>query len=559
MASSLIDFPKRIRFFLIPFFGGVIYCLGFPNNIVSPFFLYSIAGIVLAFLCLELGFVADERRPLRILPNFATAVSFCLGINLMGFYWVPHTLQEFGALSPSLSYTVSLLFTLIVFPQIFCFVFILGFSKRLASRTFLRSTSPDTKALFYALLMVFSEQFVPQQFPIHLGYPWMTIAPFLGLAPLFGAAVFSFVSYWFAFSLAFQIKERTIRYLPWTVFFLFIFFNFHNPLPSPEKGAVDKINVKVIQPNIGNFLKLDSEAGNYSSIHEVLETYKELSISGDDADLIVWPETAYPHVLSTTKMSNNSIFTPPEVTEVVQKTESYLFTGGYARASNNEDGFMNQYNSALLFDEKGILRDIYHKIMLIPFGETLPFGRFNRYLSSYIDNISYFAQGDTFEVFKLPGGRNFITAICYEVLFSSFIRDFLNSAESSPHFIINLTNDSWYGDTSEPHQHLFLAKWRAIEFNLPVIRSTNTGITSVLYQDGSEGKKMGIGQRASMVYPIPLRVAQPTLYQRFGLWMSAAFIVAAFALHILSRAVSILYSRLLGRRRRLTFEKNRLL
>ncbi len=81
---------------------------------------------------------------------------------------------------------------------------------------------------------------------------------------------------------------------------------------------------------------------------------------------------------------------------------------------------------------------------------------------------------------------------------------------------MNHTNDSWYGDTAEPYQHLFLSKWRAIEFQLPLIRSTNTGISSVLYNDGSESKRLSIGEIGVLDLEIGLKKSQETIYQRWG-------------------------------------------
>jgi apolipoprotein N-acyltransferase len=82
--------------------------------------------------------------------------------------------------------------------------------------------------------------------------------------------------------------------------------------------------------------------------------------------------------------------------------------------------------------------------------------------------------------------------------------------------MINLTNDSWYGDTMEPEQHLFLAKWRALEFNLPIIRSTNTGITSVIYPDGSESKRLEILKTGNLDLSINLPLQEATFYQKYG-------------------------------------------
>jgi apolipoprotein N-acyltransferase len=117
---------------------------------------------------------------------------------------------------------------------------------------------------------------------------------------------------------------------------------------------------------------------------------------------------------------------------------------------------------------------------------------------------------------ELSNGLRFITPICYEILESNYMRDLLNQWKNN-HFIVNHTNDSWYGATAEPYQHLFLSKWRALEFQLPVLRSTNTGITSVIYPDGSESKRLGINEENVLDLTVDIPFAQNTVYQIYGM------------------------------------------
>ena len=95
---------------------------------------------------------------------------------------------------------------------------------------------------------------------------------------------------------------------------------------------------------------------------------------------------------------------------------------------------------------------------------------------------------------------HFLTSICYEALSSSLIRKHLNSVKSHPSFLVNLTNDSWYGNTSEPEQHLFLSKWRAVEFQMPLIRSANTGISSIISKQGLELKRTKLNEVTNLRY-----------------------------------------------------------
>jgi apolipoprotein N-acyltransferase len=140
-------------------------------------------------------------------------------------------------------------------------------------------------------------------------------------------------------------------------------------------------------------------------------------------------------------------------------------------------------------------------------------------LGSIIRNISFFAQGEKAVVFeKTPVPM--LPIICYEVLFSDLVRHFLNSTNNKAQILVNLTNDSWYGDTSEPKQHLYLAKWRALEFQIPLIRSTNTGITSIIFPNGSESTSLSFGSINHLDIEVNLGAPKTTFYWRWGIWPS---------------------------------------
>ena len=183
------------------------------------------------------------------------------------------------------------------------------------------------------------------------------------------------------------------------------------------------------------------------------------------------------------------------------------------------------FNASILMNGTKI-KSSYHKNILIPFGETLPFGPLNRQIVSIVPAVSLFARGEGTPLMETQNGYRFITPICYEILESNYMRSLLNQ-HGDNRFIVNHTNDSWYGDTAEPYQHLFLSKWRAVEFELPIVRSTNTGVTSVIYPDGSESKRLGNGEKNILDVSVPLGTGQATFYQTWGVW---PLIILAFIL-----------------------------
>ncbi|MCO4793562.1 MAG: apolipoprotein N-acyltransferase [Bacteriovoracaceae bacterium] len=505
-------FPR----YVFPFIGGFLYASGFPMTFAPNFFLFPIIGI--ALLIFSLGIIhEDEERSLfsQILSLLCFSFPYCM----LGYYWIPHTLNEFGDIPFPFNFVLGSLFSLIIVPQFWVFLIGHNLFKKFKFKTSFFVSSNSHRYCLYALVFTFVEYYTPQQFPAHLGHPWLQLSPYLGLAPILGAPFFSFLSYWMALSIIGFFKTRSIDKWFIGVFVLSMVFNIALKL-TPLENHTHTNNIRLVQGNIGNYIKVNSEKGKLFAINNVLETFLNLSAkpSTEPIDLVVWPETAFPKLLSVEKMKQNPLYIPKIFKNTIAASGAELFVGGYDKNKYDEYFFESEYNTAFHFTTGAHFKDYYHKMKLIPFGESLPFGPLNRYFSKLISNISFFAQGERYSLFTTKNGTPFTSAICYEILFSSFIKTYLNSVEKQPHFLINITNDSWYGDTAEPYQHLFLAHWRALEFNLPIVRMTNTGITSILFPDGSESKRLGIGAEDILDYKLKTEDRAPTIFQKVGIW-----------------------------------------
>lgn len=470
-------------------------------------------------------------------------LSFALGLTFAGYYWIPYTMHEFGGIIPPFNYMLGTAFSLIVLPQYFIYAYI-DHKRDQLKKVYWKELF--AQPAFKALLLTLLETYTPQQFPAHLGHPWMQMAPYIGLAPFVGAIGFSYFSYLLAFSLVDIVRKKPLPLVPIAAGILFILINAFMPLQRPSEN-LDSLRVRLVQANIGSLMKVQSERGIMGTVHKVLTTYRDLTKQASDKkiDLIIWPETAYPNQTKSELLRYNYAFMPRVFLEASRDMEADFFTGGYDSISSNkgyqDDFYESEYNAAFFLHKDGTLADVYHKMKLIPFGEGLPFGPLNKYFSKVITNITYFAQGEKFTLFRTSQGQYFSTAICYEILFTNFIRKYLNSTIKSPSFLINLTNDSWYGPTSEPHQHLFLSKWRAVENNIPVIRMTNTGISSVLYEDGSESQRTGVFKKEILDVDLSFqKERQKTLFQVAGVMVT---IVLAILILALSLALSINRSR----------------
>jgi apolipoprotein N-acyltransferase len=517
---------------VLPFIGGIFYAMGFPHTVLPQFFLFSILGMVI-FLS-SLSFPHLRKQDFRLKSELLSLLFFSLGYCLIGYYWIPHTLKTFGSIPFPFNQILGSLFSLIIAPQFLIFILLHRFIRKFKLKTSSWVSSFSQRNLIYALLLTLLEYYVPQQFPAHLGHPWLTLNPFLGLAPIFGAPIFSFTSYWLVLGILSFLRERVIDFWLMGSLALFIAFNILMPLKQQPWPAAAENQVRFVQANIGNFLKLSSESGKGNSRQEVYQRYFNLSTTElpNKTDLIIWPETAFPQLLASDIMLNFPASTPKLFKETISATGAELLVGGYDRSSQGEPSYKSEYNTAFLFSDSGALKDYYHKMKLIPFGEGLPFGPLNQYLSKLISNISYFAEGKRHTLFKTRNGTPFITLICYEALFSYFLRNYLNELNEAPSMLINITNDSWYGDTSEPYQHLFLTHWRALEFQIPILRMTNTGVTSVLYPDGSESERLGIGEKTYLDMKVSTGHAKPTLFQKYGFWLT--FILASGLLLIIT-------------------------
>lgn len=507
---------------LFSLLAGFFYALGHPSFLGKTMLITPILGIsiLLYFFSLELNL---KQKLIRL-------TLFNLGYNTLGFYWITSTLQEFGELPFIAAFGLALLFTFVITPQLYLFLFFDHFTKD-KRKVF----TPSMNILLMSFVYTTLEYYTPQQFPVMVGQPWAIFGEYLGLANIGGIPFYTFFSLILCYGIVRYIKSKEFSKYHVVIISLFIILN---PLINMTKKAKDikKLNVRLVQANISSFLKVDAEKGVYASVGEVIKRYQNLSQkeSAKKLDLIIWPETAYPYSIERDPKNIEFTELPNAFKDIAFTHGADLFIGGYDHKVTRKDYFKSEYNTNFHVSPKGTLKDVYHKHILIPFGETLPFPHFvNEKLAPLLSNISFFAQGSRFPLFKTASGHRFINTICYEVLKPEFVREYLNTLEQRPHALINLTNDSWYGDTSEPEQHLFLTIWRALEFDLPIIRSTNTGISTVVNIHAQEEARLGVGIAGKLDHSINLGQREGTIYQKVGYLAMIVLFIVVFLFQIL--------------------------
>ncbi len=503
---------------LISFISGILFSMGFPMKHIPNMFFLPIVSIIL--LIKIIGYPKIKISNKKIISFL---ICFLLGANLVGYYWIPDFLTTFGNIKTPYNYLVWSLFSILILPQITFFILIWLFLRKFK---WIKKVPIEFKNCLCALILVLLEYYSPQLFPTHIGHPWLQFKSLLGLAPIFGVPIFSFSSYWIAFTVANFFNTKKIYYIPIVFFIIIIICNILMPLPKINKDNYKKINTRIVQANTESLKKDATENSDYKAISEIMEIYYNLSVTKTKIKpkIIIWPETAYNGTLNLDQLKNKNYPLPEILSKVIKTTNAYLFTG-----SHEQDKYNKVYNSAFLFDPTEKVLGVHRKNILILFGEKLPL---HNYFVKFLPHSSFFDEGKTHTIFKLED-ITFISLICYEILFSEFIRAYLKN--NSVNFIINLSNDYWYGNTSEPKQHLFLSHWRALEFNIPIIRSTNTGISTILYPDGSTERKLGFNKQGVLDIELPIIKNNKTPYQSWGILGTILIIIIMMIITLISR------------------------
>ena len=271
----------------------------------------------------------------------------------------------------------------------------------------------------------------------------------------------------------------------------------------------------IAQPNIKQSIKWDENhrANNYIAHLEVSKHRKmNYSFRNDDRPertFLIWPESAINPVLLENSQAMGLIRTLLRSYD----GKSYLVSGTMrAEKPDNASGQIRYYNSIIVMDERAHIIDTYDKNHLVPFGEYIP-------LSSIFNigpviGFTNLEKGRGRSVMSAPSGPAFIPQICYEAIFPYLSRS--NSQKQKPEWIVNATNDAWYGNSAGPPQHLRQASFRAIEQGLPLIRSANTGISAITDPYGRILQKIDFGTAGKIISPLPKKADRQTLYSQIN-------------------------------------------
>lgn len=237
-----------------------------------------------------------------------------------------------------------------------------------------------------------------------------------------------------------------------------------------------KLRVAVVQGNIPQEQKWDAQVKAI-----IFEKYKRLTFMSavEKSDLIVWPETSFPGYLEDEPIM------ALQLRNLVRQSRTEVLVG--APTIGDIDRGLRFYNSAILYNSDGEERARYNKVHLVPFGEFIPFEPVFGILRNFV-HIGRFSHGKEKTIFEIKSRyqktnikAKFGVLICYEDIFPGLVRDF---CQNGADFLINMTNDAWFGKTTAPYQHAQASIFRAVENRVNIVRATNTGFSCFISPEG---------------------------------------------------------------------------
>ncbi|MEM1365063.1 MAG: apolipoprotein N-acyltransferase [Pseudomonadota bacterium] len=264
---------------------------------------------------------------------------------------------------------------------------------------------------------------------------------------------------------------------------------------QPNLNQADKWRPELADENFSQYLRLSDRPTSPQTIGAVSFTH------------IIWPETAFPFVLTER---------PDALVALAEllPDNTMLLTGAVRRERPVEEGGSPKvYNTVYGINGSGEIIAAQDKVRLVPFGEFIPFGRFfDQFGISPIAASDFgFTAGAVRQAMTLPGTPALLPLICYEVIFPN--EGVQDTQSNAPQWILNVTNDAWFGATPGPHQHLRHAQIRAASEGVSVIRAANTGISAIIDPLGRITNSLPLGEEGTLDSALPKPVSLPLTFR----------------------------------------------
>ncbi len=338
-------------------------------------------------------------------------------------------------------------------------------------------------------------------FPWNLpGYMWQHVLPVMQTAAvtgIYGLTLLTLI--WAALPVFWPHKK--LRHSIIILFCVCVTAGSLRLVTAPDTTNDQSPVIRIIQANLPQNVKWD-DAQQWRN----LQLHVELSQKNKPADAVIWPETAIPA----------DLVRQPEIADMIAAGLPANSVGllGSLRVTDGENDRLNFHNGLYVINDKATVLGHFDKFHLVPFGEYMPFRKWLNLtpIALAVSNIGDFTPGPGNRTLslgsKLPGVS---PLICYEVIFPSAVTD----KNDRPGWIVNVTNDGWYGRSSGPYQHLETARLRAIEEGLPLARAANTGISAMIDPYGRITASLALSSAGSVDAKLPAALPA-TIYARFG-------------------------------------------
>lgn len=447
---------------------------------------YDFSYLALIALVFFYAFCAVQTTSQAALSGYL----FGLGLFGSGIWWVYISIHDFGGAEPVFAGLLTLLLIALwaLFPALTAYFSAKVFTKE----------GVWFRVLAAGLIWVAVEYL--RGYWLLNGFPWLQIAysqlqtPLAGYAPVVGVYGTGFLLAVSA-CLVFECwRQNTFRLQGVLVLTAIWASGWGLQHVQWTHGIGNPIKVTLVQGNINQEQKWqENQKGR------TLALYKQFTEQHWDSNVIIWPETSVPAFLSEVK----TYFLDPLSLDARQRGVDIVIS------LPTEGGGKDYYNSVMTL---GQTEALYHKQHLLPFGEYLPLQPISGWVLDQLNiPLGSFTAGTAQQPLLKAGGHAFVTTICYEDAFGELVRRQVEQAA----YLVNLTNDAWFGDTSEPHQHMQLAQMRALETGRYLLRSTNTGLTGFVLPNGQISKQAPLFATTTLTDTI-VPMAGLTPYARFG-------------------------------------------
>jgi apolipoprotein N-acyltransferase len=261
------------------------------------------------------------------------------------------------------------------------------------------------------------------------------------------------------------------------------------------------LDVALVQGNVKQSLKWQPQ-----HLGATLDNYAQLSARVSAADLLIWPESATPFFFQDGGLRANRVLA------VARESQSMLLFGSpaYQRQGAGAQRRYNYLNSAYLISAQGKTLGRSDKVHLVPFGEYVPLANLLSFVKKMAEGVGDFVAG---EKSLLPiAGHEVGVLVCYEAIFPDIARD---QVQRGAQLLINITNDSWFGDSAAPWQHLAMTCWRAVENRVWIARCANSGVSAFINPTGQVISQSHLFQRQTLSAEVYF-ADDTSLYTRTG-------------------------------------------